>query len=151
VYYFIVIGLMFVVPIASGLIEIFAFNEGAFGLAPFLRWFVFWPVGVRLTLAGIRQVINPRYTAHTLLGLEGEDVLFVVRELGFANLGLGIIGIVAIAQAGWVAPAALAGAIFYTLDGLNHLRDKQRTRLQTVAMVSNLFVAIVLIVLLLPS
>lgn len=150
-YFVIVIGLMFVVPIASGLIEIFAFNEGAFGLNPFLRWFVFWPVGVRLTLAGVRQVINPSYTAHTLLGLEGEDVLFVVRELGFANLGLGIVGIVAIAQTGWVAPAALAGAIFYTLAGLNHLRDKQRTRLQTTAMVSNLFVAIVLIVLLLPS
>jgi hypothetical protein len=34
--------------------------RGGFGEMPFIgTWFVFWPVGVRLFVAGLRQVLQP--------------------------------------------------------------------------------------------
>jgi hypothetical protein len=150
-YLYIVIALMFVLPLGSGAAEIYLSNQGAFGLGVFLRWFVFWPVGVRLLLAGFRQIFQPRYTAEVILGIKGEDALFLVRELGFANCALGCIGAISVMETSWVTPAALAGGIFYALAGLNHLLHKGRNRNQNIAMVSDLFVAIVLGVLLLPS
>jgi hypothetical protein len=150
-YLFIVLAFMFVLPLGSGALELFLFNEGAFGLGVFLRWFVFWSVGLRLLLAGLRQIFQPRYTAEDVLGIKGDQVLFMVRELGFANCAIGIIGTLSLMERSWVEPAALLGGVFYALAGINHLLHKGRSRNANIAMVSDLFVAIVLGVLLLPS
>lgn len=101
--------LMLVLPLAS--------IYGEAGLRPDLavtgKWFVFWMVGARLFAAGSRQILQPRYTARTILGLEGDANLVVVRELGFANLALGIGGIATLAAPSWTPPLALVGGIFY--------------------------------------
>jgi len=53
---------------------------------PFLallgKWFLFWGAGVRLCIAGIRQLVQPRFTAEEIFGFTGEDAVKVVRELG---------------------------------------------------------------------
>jgi hypothetical protein len=100
--------------------------------------------GVRLLLAGLRQILQPRWSAETILGIEGEDVLVVVRELGFANVALGTVGVVSLLVPGWDRPAALAGAIFYALAGVNHARETDRNRHETVAMVSDLLLAVLI-------
>jgi hypothetical protein len=46
---------------------------------------------------------------------------------------------------GWVLPMAMVGAIFYGLAGINHLGQKQRNKLQNMAMTSDLFAALVLL------
>ena len=101
--------LMLVLPLAS--------IYGEAGLRPDLavtgKWFVFWMVGARLFVAGSRQILQPRYTARTILGLEGDADLVVLRELGFANLALGIGGIATLAAPSWTPPLALVGGIFY--------------------------------------
>jgi hypothetical protein len=61
---------------------------------------------MRLGLAGLRQIIQPRYTAETI--------------------------------------AALMGAVYYGLAGINHCFHKGRNQLQNVALVSDLFAASVL-------
>ena len=45
------------------------------------KWFVFWAVGVRLLLAGVRQYFQPAFTAKDILGIESPDVFVLVREL----------------------------------------------------------------------
>ena len=110
------------------------------------KWFVFWTVGVRLFVAGLRQMIQPRYTAETILGIKGEDSLLIVRELGFANCAIGSIGIGSLYFPGWLLPAGIAGTIFYGLAGINHCYHKARNPLQNVAMISDLFAAIVLLI-----
>ncbi len=143
-YYCIVAALMFVLPLLS--IAADASGASAAALMPLVgKWFVFWAVGVRLSLAGLRQIVQPRYTAKHILGIEGDDVLLVVRELGFANLSIGMLGVASLMAAGWVVPAALAGGLFYGLAGVNHARQPNRNRLENVAMVSDLFVAAVLL------
>jgi hypothetical protein len=141
-YALIVLALMLVLPIASSLLEVFLGNHGVFALSVFLKWFVFWPVGVRRLLVGFRQILKPRYTA--------PDALIVVRELGFGNLAIGSIGALSLAAPDWVVPAGLAGAIFYALAGINHALHKPRNRHQNIAIVSDLSIALVLGVLLLP-
>lgn len=38
------------------------------------EWFVFWPVGVRVLLAGLRQYFQPQFTSLDILKIESADV-----------------------------------------------------------------------------
>jgi hypothetical protein len=108
------------------------------------KWFVFWAVGVRLTLAGLRQVAAPDFTARAVFRIEAPEALPLVRELGFANLAAGVVGLASLAWPGFVLPAAIWGAIFLGAAGVMHARRSGRSRHESVAMVSDLFVALVL-------
>jgi len=107
------------------------------------KWFVFWSAGVRLSLAGLRQIFQPSFTSRQIFGIESNDALPIVRELGVANLATGIVGLVSLAKPGFVLPVALAAAIFYGIAGIRHLTDFGRTGNQTIALVSDLFAALV--------
>jgi hypothetical protein len=147
-YVFIVIALMFVMPLVSIAFQLLFEEHGTLATAAIVpliaRWYVFWAVGVRLSLAGIRQIFQPRYTAETILGIKSADALFVVRELGFANAAMGCVGLGSLLAPAWVAPAALFGAIYYGLAGINHCFHTNRNRLQSLALVSDFFAAGVL-------
>jgi hypothetical protein len=109
------------------------------------KWFVFWSVGWRLLLAGARQIAQPEYTAREILGLQSAESSTVIRELGFGNLALGVVGVLSLWLSSWQLAAALAGGLFYALAGINHALQKNRNRLRNVAMISDLFVALVLL------
>jgi uncharacterized protein DUF6790 len=147
-YVVIVIALMLALPLISIVAQIILTDHGALQGAQYLivvaEWYVFWAVGVRLSLAGLRQIIQPRYTAETILGLKGADSLFVVRELGFANVSMGSVGLASLGSPSWVTPVAMLGAIYYGLAGINHCFHKGRNKLQNLALVSDLFAAVVL-------
>ena len=140
--YFVMVSLlMLVLPLASIVHEA--------GLRPDLsvvaKWCVFWMVGARLFAAGLRQILQPRYTARSILGIDGDANLVVVRELGFANLALGVGGITTLAAPSWTPPLALVGGIFYAAAGIQHALHGGRNRMQSFAMVTDLFAAAVLL------
>lgn len=110
------------------------------------RWFVFWGVGVRLTLAGARQLLQPEFTAKQIFRMTGDEALPVVRELGAANLALGATGLLALAAPGFVLPVAIAATIFFGVAGVRHVLQPERSRNETVAMASDLFIALMLAV-----
>jgi hypothetical protein len=97
-----VIASMLIFPMASIGLEAFVQNHGALDVAIVGKWFVFWAVGVRLFIAGLRQIVQPRYTAETILGVKDPDATLIVRELGFANTAIGSAGLGSIYLAGWV-------------------------------------------------
>ncbi|MDM0082383.1 hypothetical protein QTI17_17460 [Variovorax sp. J31P179] len=144
-YFFSVAGLMLVFPLLSIAIEASA-GHAPLGIMLIGKWYVFWAVGLRLLLAGIRQILQPRYTAETILGIKGDDALLLVRELGFGNLAIGVVGTLSLFFAGWVVPAALVGGLFYGLAGINHALQRHRNAKENLAMVSDLFAAVVLLV-----
>ncbi len=146
-----VVALMLVVPIGCTLYEVLHFNHGAFAFSILLKWLVFWAVGVRLLLAGGRQMLQPGYTATVVLGIKGDECRRVIRELGFGNAAIGSLGIGSLFADGWLLPAATAGAVLYGLAGVNHFLHKARGMNENVAMVTDVLVAVVLIVCLLPS
>jgi hypothetical protein len=109
-YVAIVIALLLALPLISIVAQIVLTDQSALHGAAYLalvaKWYVFWAVGARLSLAGLRQIIQPRYTAETILGLKGAESLFFVRELGFANVSMGSVGVVSLAAPSWLTPAA---------------------------------------------
>ena len=142
-YYAVVACLMFLFPLASILFDL---RSGAtLGFPLVGEWFVLWSVGVRLALAGLRQIVQPAYTAREILGVGGNESLILVRELGFANLAIGAIGLVSFLRPEWRLAGALAGGIFYVLAGVNHVMQPGRNRLESWAMVSDSFVGVVLL------
>ncbi|HTT13085.1 MAG TPA: DUF6790 family protein [Burkholderiaceae bacterium] len=142
-YYAAVAALMLVLPLASIAVETSLLPQAAHA-ALAIKWFGFWAVGARLTLAGLRQVFQPAYTADVILGLGERGSLVLARELGFANLALGSVALTGLLLPAWRLPAAFAGGLFCLLAGINHVFQRQRNRLQNVAMVSDLFVGAVL-------
>lgn len=143
-YLAIVTALMLVLPIGSIAWDV---AVGGHGLAALLvaRWFVIWSVGARLFLAGLRQILQPRYTAEVILSLKHQESHVLVRELGFANLAIGLSGLASALFPAWTPALALTGGVFYFLAGINHLRQAHRSRLENIAMVSDLFVGLVLL------
>jgi hypothetical protein len=109
------------------------------------KWFVFWGVGMRLFTAGVSQTVRPEFTAGTIFGIDDPAVLPFIQELGFANIALGLMALLSLAAASWRKAAALAGGIFFGMAGIRHaLSPKEMTDLRAIAMVSDLFIALVL-------
>lgn len=143
-YYFVVAAFMFVLPIGSMAMESIAVG------APLdanlvVKWFVFWSFGGRLFTAGTKQIVDPAFTAKQILGLKSDESLVLVRELGFANVAMGALGLASLWLSQWRLGAALVGGIFFGLAGIAHLFQKARNRHENVAMVSDLFAAAVLL------
>jgi hypothetical protein len=136
--------LMFLLPVISCAFE-FALCDTALPFVAILgKWLVFWGVGVRLLLAGFRQIAQPSFTAQKILGVTDERAFLLVRELGFANTALGIFGVASIFMPTWVIPAALVGAIFLGLAGINHTRQQERNSRENLAMITDLAMAVLL-------
>jgi hypothetical protein len=138
--------LTFILPAASVIAQIFVFKSTT-GVLPLVgEWFVFWAVGVRLLIAGLRQVVDPKFTAEEIFNINSAEPLILVRELGFANISTGVLGICAIFNGGWIMPAAIVGGLFYGLAGLGHAFREARNLFENVAMYSNFFVFVILLV-----
>jgi hypothetical protein len=77
--YFVVISnLMLIFPVGSVALEIITCNANLSAVLV-AKWFVIWSVGMRLFLAGSRQIIQPRYTATVILSLKHDESLILVR------------------------------------------------------------------------
>ena len=144
-YFVTVILLLLVLPITSVAVQA-ALSHHALSLL-FLtgRWFAFWAVGVRLFVAGIRQVVQPRFTAEEIFEIHDDKALAIVRELGFANLSMGFLGLGSLAHAGWIVPAALVGGLYYGLAGIAHVFRGNKNAKGHTAMVSDLLISLLLL------
>jgi hypothetical protein len=106
-------------------------------------WWAFWGVGTRLTVAGISQLVNPGRTAQGILGIDDAGAEQVVHELGFANLSMGAIALVAPFVPGWGILGAVGGAIYLGLAGFRHVAKRGKSRDENVATWTDLLVFVV--------
>jgi hypothetical protein len=143
VYFFIVVLTMFIGPVASVLIDD-RISPGQPILFLVGRWFVFWGVGVRLSLAGLRQFFQPSFTATEIFHMKSAEALPLVRELGVANVATGTVGSLSLAFPNFVLPIAISSGIFYGVAGFRHMLERDRSRNENIAMVSDLFLFLVL-------
>ena len=141
-YYAMIVLLMGALPIASIFVEHAIGNAGWLVLAG--RWFVFWASGVRLLIAGVRQIANPAFTARDIFDITTPGAEKVVTELGFANTAMGLVSIASILRPDFVLPAAIVTGLYYALAGGLHLRSPHRNRNENWAMVSDLGIFVVL-------
>jgi hypothetical protein len=122
--YFIVVSLLtFVIPLAAFAIEHLTGNA-ALSFALFGKWFIFSAVGLRLSIAGIRQISKPGFTAKEIFHIESAESWPIVRELGFANLCFGLVGIISLFRSDWRNVSAFASGMYYAFAGILHLLKK---------------------------
>lgn len=139
-----IVLLLGVFPVVSVAVDALAFHGAADLVGTVGRWFVFWAVGVRLLVAGLRQVAQPQFTAVTIFEIKEPAAAAIVCEVGFANLAMGTLGLASFAIPAWVVPAALVGGLYYGLAGLGHLARPQRNTHEQVALVSDLLIFVLL-------
>jgi hypothetical protein len=143
VYIAIVVSTMLILPVASIFCDL-ALHPEASIIFLIGRWFVFWGVGVRLGLAGLRQFFRPSFTARDIFGMTGDEALPLVRELGAANLATAVVGLLSLAIPSFTLPIAVSAGIFYGIAGAIHLAERTRSLNENVAMLSDLFLFAVL-------
>jgi uncharacterized membrane protein len=141
-----VVLLLVVLPVACVLLEA---SRGASDLPVLIgKWFVFWGIGVRLFLAGLRQMFQPAFTAATIFEISDTGAHAIVRELGFANVAMGTLGLASLADGAWLAPSALVGGLYYGLAGIGHIARQRRNVIEQTALISDLLIFALLAILL---
>jgi len=145
VYLVSVLLLTVLLPLLSLAVDRFVLHSPLSHTALLGKWFVFWAAGVRLFVAGLRQTSQPQFTAKQIFHMTGDEALPVVRELGIANLATGVAGIISLWRPSFVLPIAIVGAVFYGLAGIYHTRQPRESANENVAMLTDLWVSLVLI------
>ena len=103
-------------------------------------WWAFWGVGTRLFVAGVSQVANPHMTAKRILGIDAAGAEQLVHELGYADLAMGAVALVAAFMPGWGLLGALPGALYLGMAGIRHIAKKGKGLNETVATWTDLVV-----------
>ncbi|MBX2930335.1 MAG: hypothetical protein KF781_00150 [Chitinophagaceae bacterium] len=111
--------LTFIIPIITFLVEHFSTNK-ALTFELFSKWFIFSAVGLRLFLAGIKQVKNPAFTAKQIFHIDSPDNFPILRELGFANICFGLVAIISLFKPDWRFVSAFASGLYYGIAGIQH-------------------------------
>ena len=144
-YFILVIAQTIVLPVISAIIELG--TVGGDRVLVFGKWWIFWGVGTRLLLAGLAQVSGKGPTS-AILGSTQASVQEkqLVRELGSANIGMGLAGLLALVP-GWALPAGLAGGVFMSIAGLMHVAKRDKNAQESLATWTDLLVGVVFIVL----
>jgi hypothetical protein len=138
-----VLLLLLIVPAASVVAE--ALIRGAPDVVWLVgKWFTFWGCGVRLFIAGIRQTLQPAFTAGAIFKLDNPAVHPLVREIGFGNLAMGTVALASLAVPQWLIPAAIVGGLYYGLAGLGHVFNAARNTNEQIALVSDLGIFVLL-------
>jgi len=75
-----VVLLLLVLPLGSVAIEAARSASAVAYITLLGKWFVFWAVGVRLFIAGVRQVFQPSFTAVEIFGIHEPKTLAIVRN-----------------------------------------------------------------------
>jgi len=143
IYLISVVLFMLLLPLVSTLIEMKG-HDLPLSLLLAGKWLIFWAIGVRLLIAGICQATKPAFTAQQIFHISGTDSYPVIRELGFANICMGIVAITSLFQSEWRMPAAVAGGLYFGLAGLLHVFKKPDSRNEMIALVSDLYLFIVI-------
>jgi hypothetical protein len=145
-YFVTVILLLLVLPIASVATQAVLSHHTLSILFLTGRWFAFWAVGVRLFIAGVRQVVQPRFTAEEIFEIHDLKALVIVRELGFANLSMGLLGLYSLVRASWIVPGALVGGLYYGFAGIGHVIRDNKNAKEQMAMISDLLISLLLLI-----
>ena len=145
-YVILVSVLTVIVPLLCSYAQVLINKEASASFTTIGKWFIFSAVGLRLFIAGIKQTTDPAFTAKQIFHLDGEEAYPVLRELGFANLCFGLVGILSLFLPQWRVASAFASGLYYGIAGLQHLLKKPAGINETFALITDLAIFIFLAV-----
>jgi hypothetical protein len=138
-----IICIMLIFPVLSLVAECSLFHHPLSGVAAG-KWFLFWAVGVRLFTAGLKQSLNPAFTAEKIFNIREKESHSVVRELGFANICIGFAGMISMLFPQWRISSAFTGGLYFGMAGLLHVFKERDSLNEWIAMISDLAVSAVM-------
>lgn len=150
-YIIVVSVLTFILPIICSVVEIMINKNGLFSFDLIGKWFIFSAVGLRLFIAGIKQTTDPAFTAKEIFHIDNPESFPIVRELGFANLCFGLIGIVSLFLPQWRVVSAFGSGLYYGIAGLQHFLKKPVGINEKFALVTDIIIFILLLIYFLKS
>jgi len=142
-YFLMNILLAVILPLLSVLWDYFYKHE-LFGWELIGKWFVFYAIGIRLFSAGISQALKPAFTGR-IFKMETTESFVIIRELGFANIGMGVMGLLSVLNNNWRVLAAITGGLFLGLAGFQHLFKKPDSSYEVIAMIYDLFALLIIV------
>ncbi len=143
-YIIVVSVLTFVLPISCSVAQTIIEMDTRFSFELVGKWFIFSAVGLRLFIAGIKQTTDPAFTAKGIFHIDNPESFPIVRELGFANLCFGLIGIVSLFLPQWRVVSAFGSGVYYGIAGLQHFLKKPAGINETFALVTDLVIFLLL-------
>lgn len=109
------------------------------------KWYIFWTIGFRALTTGAMQFLNSSYTMELLQ--MGEESKIIIMELGFAQFGIGLIGILSVWKKSFRLPAIITYGIFMLGASLIHIVRFTTANLEEiVSLAGDLFVLVIAIV-----
>jgi hypothetical protein len=150
-FYFVMsVGFALLLPASSALAEHIVDNARINWNLP-AKWLIFWGVGIRLFTAGLKQASTPEHMAIQILKLRTRESFVVIRELGFAKIALGIMGILSVLNDNWRMLAAIASMIFFGFSALQHSIRKPGCSKECIALLYDAFITVCLAIYLLTQ
>jgi hypothetical protein len=144
-YIIVVTVLTFILPATGFFVEHFATGTDP-GFDLLGKWFIFSAVGLRLFLAGIRQVKDPAFTAQQIFHIDSPESFPILRELGFANICFGLVGIVSLLMPAWRIVSAFGSGLYYGIAGFQHVMKKNSGINEKFALWTDLIIFILLFI-----
>lgn len=145
-YIIVVSVLTFILPLLCSVSEVLI-NENSFFTFDLIgKWFIFSAVGLRLFIAGIKQTTDPAFTAKEIFYINNPESFPIIRELGFANLCFGLIGIVSLFLPQWRIVSAFGSGLYYGIAGFQHFLKKRAGVNEKFALVTDIIIFILLLV-----
>ncbi len=145
-YIVVVSVLTFIFPLICIIGQIIIDSDIPFSLDLIGKWFIFSAVGLRLFIAGIKQITDPAFTAREIFHLHNPESFAIVRELGFANLCFGLVGIVSLFLPQWRVVSAFGSGLYYGIAGLQHFLKKPVGTNEKFALVTDIIIFLLLLV-----
>lgn len=134
--------LVFAFPILSFFIELQTTKGKGDDLASLGKWFIFYAAGLRLFIAGVRQISKPAFTAKEIFHFETGESFPVIKELGFANVCSGLVGIISLLLPQWRMVSAFSSGLYYGLAGVGHFVRNPKGANERFALVTDFVVFI---------
>lgn len=139
-----VIAFFYILPVISITAECF-YNNSPF-TSIVVKWVLFWGVGMRLFTCGLKQSVQPAFTANSIFEMKDEKAYPVVRELGSANLSMGLCGILSVFYGGFRGAVWVAGLTYYTLALVLHIIRKEKNAAEGFAAVTDFTIVLELVI-----
>ena len=141
-----IILMLFVLPVVSFFIEWQISDSTINTVASIGKWFIFYAAGLRLFIAGIRQISKPAFTAKEIFHFTTNESFPVIKELGFANICTGLVGIISLFIPSWRIVSAFSSGLYYGFASFTHLTKKMAGANERFALLTDIIVFILLLV-----
>jgi len=145
-YIVVVSVLTFILPFVCAAAQKVINKDTPFSFDLIGKWFIFSAVGLRLFIAGIKQTTDPAFTAKEIFHLDNPESFPIVRELGFANICFGLVGIVSLFFPQWRVVSAFGSGLYYGIAGLQHFLKKPVGINEKFALVSDIIIFLLLLI-----